>query len=190
MECRKNELPGASRKTVRQRRKNAADKTLGNRALSVAAGSRSVPAGAYPRIRGEPFRLWMAPTAYRGLAALLRTATPGVFSEEGTIQRNTRRTASPPSKMIAEGKRGRRFYERLPRTVLNLLQYADGLKDGGGGFNALCFRPWCPRVRWPARCCPWSTGRSPPARRFRETHGQGPWWLRPPRNQNEASRPG
>lgn len=137
MECRKNELPGASRKTVRQRRKNAADKTLGNRALSVAAGSRSVPAGAYPRIRGEPFRLWMAPTAYRGLAALLRTATPGVFSEEGTIQRNTRRTASPPSKMIAEGKRGRRFYERLPRTVLNLLQYADGLKDGGGGFNAL-----------------------------------------------------
>ena len=32
--------------------KNAADKTLGNRALSVAAGSRSVPAGAYPRIRG------------------------------------------------------------------------------------------------------------------------------------------
>ena len=53
------------------------------------------------------------------------------------MQRNTRRTASPPSKMIAEGKRGRRFYERLPRTVLNLLQYADGLKDGGGGFNAL-----------------------------------------------------
>ena len=72
----------------------------------------------------------MAPTAYRGLAA-------GVFSEEGPIQRNTRRTASPLSKMIAEGKRGRRFYERLPRTVLNLLQYADGLKDGGGGFNAL-----------------------------------------------------
>ena len=130
MECRKNELPGASRKTARQRRKNAADKTLGNRALSVAAGNRFVPAGAYPRIRREPFRLWMAPTAYRGLAA-------GVFSEEGPIQRNTRRTASPPSKMIAEGKRGRRFYERLPRTVLNLLQYADGLKDGGGGFNAL-----------------------------------------------------
>ena len=52
------------------------------------------------------------------------------------MQRNTRRTASPPSKMIAEGKRGRRFYERLPRTVLNLLQYADGLKAGNKGVEA------------------------------------------------------
>lgn len=58
--------------------KNAADKTLGNRALSAAAGSRSVPAGHIPGT-GEPFRLWMAPTAYRGLAALYGLQRPVFF---------------------------------------------------------------------------------------------------------------
>lgn len=173
MECRKNELPGASRKTARQRRKNAADKTLGNRTLSVCGREPLRTRRAYPRYGGT-IPAVEAPTAYRGLAAF-RGCNARCFSEEDSVQRSSRRTASPPSKMIAEGKRGRRFYERLPRTVLKSAAIRGRFQGRRRRLQRPCFRPWCPRVRWPARCCPWSAGRSPPARRFRETHGQGPW---------------
>ena len=123
-------------------------------------------------------------------ACRFRGCNARCFSEEDSVQRSSRRTASPPSKMIAEESAGGVFMSASRVPSLNLLQYADGFKDQRRQLQRPCFRPWCPRVRWPARCCLWSAGRSPPARRFRETHGQGPWWLRPPRNQNEASRPG
>lgn len=99
--------------------KNAAGKTLGNRALSVCGRgpphppgispglplrwlgrSRPAPAGSGwgrgtllreepPRTRsglspdrGEPFRLWMAPTAFRGLPFCYGPATPAFFGRE------------------------------------------------------------------------------------------------------------
>ena len=176
MECRKNELPGASRKTARQRRKNAADKTLGNRTLSVCGREPLRTRRAYPRYGGTVLAVDGSPQPTGGLP-LCTDCNARCFSEEDSVQRSSRRTASPPSKMIAEGKRGRRFYERLPRTVLKSAAIRGRSQGRRRRLQRPCFRPW-------------SAGRSPPARRFQGTHGQGPWWLRPPRNQNEASRPG
>lgn len=140
--------------------------------VRMRQGAAPYPPGHIPGT-GEPFRLWMAPTAYRGLTAF-RGCNARCFSEEDSVQRSSRRTASPPSKMTAEGKRGRRFYERLPRTVLKSAAIRGRSQGRRRRLQRPCFRPWCPRVRWPARCCPWSAGRSPPARRFQGTHGQGP----------------
>ncbi len=127
--------------------KNAAGKTLGNRALSVCGRgpphppgispglplrwlgrSRPAPAGSGwgrgtllreepPRTRsglspdrGEPFRLWMAPTAFRGLPFCYGPATPGVFSKENPLrQQSSRRTASPSIKRPAEGREALRW---------------------------------------------------------------------------------
>lgn len=189
MECRKNELPGASRKTTRQRRKTppqdigepgpfrmrqGASAPAGHfvgasaplawqkppRARRVWMGAGNPSSGKPPRTRsglspdrGEPFRLWMAPTAFRGLPFCYGPATPGVFSKENPLRQSSRRTASPSIKRPAEGREALGW---TPPTAFPLKSAAIRGRSQGRRrrLQRPCCRPWCPRVRWPARCCP------------------------------------
>ena len=120
--------PGSFPEDSAAAEKNAADKTLGNRA-SVRCGREPLRTrrGISPD-RGNPSGCGWLPQPTGGLPLCYGLQRLVFFRKRAPYSETLAARPPPPSKMIAEGKRGRRFYERLPRTVLNLLQYADGLK--------------------------------------------------------------
>lgn len=169
--------------------KNAAGKTLGNRALSVCgrgpphppgissglplrwlgrsrpapAGSgwgrgtllresRPVPVRVFPRIAGNRSGCGWLPQPSGACRFVMARQRPR-FSEESLIQRSSRRTASPSIKRPAEGREAPGW---TPPTAFPLKSAAIRGRSQGRRrrLQRPCCRPWCPRVRWPARCCP------------------------------------
>ncbi len=189
MECRKNELPGASRKTTRQRRKTPPARHWGTGPFPYAAGglrtrrafrrgfrsvglaeaaprppglggggepffgkSRPVPVRAFPRIAGNRSGCGWLPQPSGACRFVMARQRPR-FSEESLIQRSSRRTASPSIKRPAEGREAPGW---TPPTAFPLKSAAIRGRSQGRRrrLQRPCCRPWCPHVRWPARCCP------------------------------------